>query len=72
MDNMELVRVLEGLEVEQIREVQQRLKEKYPEDRKLFLQCQTAINMRKDYDKNEYIKAVIEDVKNQEGSGEVK
>ena len=72
MDNMELVRVLEGLEVEQIREVQQRLKEKYPEDRKLFLQCQTAINMRKDYDKNEYIKAVIEEVKNQKGSGEVK
>ncbi len=72
MDNMELVRVLEGLEVEQIREVQQRLKEKYPEDKKLFLQCQTAINMRKDYDKNEYIKAVIEEVKNQKGSGEVK
>lgn len=63
MDNMELVRVLEGLEVEQIREVQQRLKEKYPEDKKLFLQCQTAIDMRKDYDKNEYIKALIEEVK---------
>ena len=72
MDNMELVRMLKGLEVEQIREVQRRLKEKYPEDKKLFLQCQTAINMRKDYDKNEYIKAVIEEVKNQKGSGEVK
>ena len=30
MDNMELVRMLKGLEVEQIREVQRRLKEKYP------------------------------------------
>ena len=63
MDNMELVRVLEGLEVEQIREVQQRLKEKYPEDKKLSYQCQMAIGMRREQEKRDYIKALIEEVK---------
>ncbi len=53
MDNIgnELVRMLKGLEVEQIREVQRRLKEKYPEDKKLLLQCQTAIGMRREQEK---------------------
>ena len=63
MDNMELVRMLKGLEVEQIREVQRRLKEKYPEDKKLLLQCQTAIGMRREQEKRDYIKALIEEVK---------
>ncbi len=52
--------------------VQRRLKEKYPEDKKLLLQCQTAIGMRREQEKRDYIKALIEEVKNREGSGEVK
>ena len=53
-------------------EVQKRLNEMYPDDKLLSYQCQMAIGMRREQEKRDYIKALIEEVKNREGSGEVK
>lgn len=65
MDNIgnELVLVLKELEVDQIVEVQKRLNEMYPDDKLLSYQCQMAIGMRREQEKRDYIKALIEEVK---------
>lgn len=59
----DIIDMLMELETEQIKEVQRKYKEKYPDDRQFSAKCQIAISMKKAQKRTNDFISLIENVK---------